>query len=417
MCEQIGKQWQQKKLFRTPEEILSGYEELNVKDRRKVYLRGRVLTSGKVSLFLYSCFDGKVERKEIIDPVSNERVKNILVPELTLALKNENEETLKLASMAANRINDNLERGILGLPERVKSKILLTEYIDGMIEKAKENGQKSRRYGLQSLRKHIERCEPSVKLSTADAKFVRKFLIYIENEATDVHYKHKTQKQLTENTRWTLCRNLKMVFTTAIREKLRTTNPFAELERGEVPHVQLDRRDYLEVEEVKRLMETPCKSDAIRRAFLFCCFVGVRYGDARKLTWKEIARDENGLYMKTEQQKTGDPLRAYISDVAASFLPPRKGDGIVFELPNNTYCNKILKIWAKDAKIKKNVTYHMSRHTSATMLLNLDTPIEVVAKQLGHKRTATTEIYAKIIGKTQSSAVSKQDELFNMVEG
>jgi site-specific recombinase XerD len=46
------------------------------------------------------------------------------------------------------------------------------------------------------------------------------------------------------------------------------------------------------------------------------------------------------------------------------------------------------------------------------MLLNLDTALEVVAKQLGHKRTATTEIYAKIVGRTQSAAISKQDDLF-----
>ncbi|MBR0031218.1 MAG: hypothetical protein IJP61_02880 [Treponema sp.] len=46
------------------------------------------------------------------------------------------------------------------------------------------------------------------------------------------------------------------------------------------------------------------------------------------------------------------------------------------------------------------------------MLLNLDVPLEVVSKQLGHKKTATTEIYAKILNKTLSAAVSKQDDLF-----
>ena len=66
----------------------------------------------------------------------------------------------------------------------------------------------------------------------------------------------------------------------------------------------------------------------------------------------------------------------------------------------------------KKAGVKKHITFHMSRHTAATMLLNLDAALEVVAKQLGHKRTATTEIYAKIVGRTQSAAISKQDDLF-----
>ena len=43
-----------KKLFKTAEELLNGYEELNLKGGRKVYLRGRALKTGNVSLYLYS---------------------------------------------------------------------------------------------------------------------------------------------------------------------------------------------------------------------------------------------------------------------------------------------------------------------------------------------------------------------------
>ena len=97
-------------------------------------------------------------------------------------------------------------------------------------------------------------------------------------------------------------------------------------------------------------------------------------------------------------------------------MPTRDKDvldgGKVFKLPNNTYCNKILKTWADDAGVTKHVTFHTSRHTTATMLLNLGASLEVVAKQLGHERTSTTEIYAKIIGRTQAIAVRKQDSLF-----
>lgn len=42
----------------------------------------------------------------------------------------------------------------------------------------------------------------------------------------------------------------------------------------------------------------------------------------------------------------------------------------------------------------------------------LDVPLEVVAKQLGHGKITTTMIYAKIMGKTQSAAVNKQNDLF-----
>ena len=84
----------------------------------------------------------------------------------------------------------------------------------------------------------------------------------------------------------------------------------------------------------------------------------------------------------------------------------------VFVLPKNEHVNVVLKQWAKDAKIKKTVSFHVSRHTAATMLLNLDVPIEVVAKQLGHGKISTTQIYAKILGKTQKAAIDKQNNLF-----
>ena len=397
------------KLFKTPEQILSGYDELSKKGGRKVYLRGRVLNTGKVSLYLYANEDGKVFRQTL---------GSSLVPELTQDIKNHNKEVLRLAMIQADTINANMEREAAGLPQRRKSKIRLAEYIEILADRAKADGRTGRWYELRSLGKHVTRCDPNILICNADAKFVRAFIHYTETDAIDTHYKNGKgkDKKLAENTRWTFCRNLKSVFKQAIREHLLSVNPFADLERKELPHIQLDRREYLTVEDVRKLIATPCKSVAIRDCFLFCCFVGLRYGDVRALTWGDVGRDDNGLFVSIIQQKTKNPLRAYISNVAEQFMPTRDKDvsdgGKVFKLPNNTYCNKILKKWADDAGVTKHVTFHASRHTAATMLLNLGTSLEVVAKQLGHERTSTTEIYAKIIGRTQAIAIQKQDSLF-----
>lgn len=397
------------KLFKTPEQILSGYEELSKKGGRKVYLRGRVLNTGKVSLYLYANEDGKVFRQTL---------GSSLVPELTQDIKNHNKEVLRLAMIQADTINANMEREAAGLPQRRKSKIRLAEYIGILADRAKTEGRTGRWYELRSLGKHVTRCDPNILISNADAKFVRTFIHYTETEAKDTHYKGGKDggKKLAENTRWTFCRNLKSVFKQAIREHLLSVNPFADLERKELPHIQLDRREYLTIEDVRKLIATPCKSVAIRDCFLFCCFVGLRYGDVKALKWGDVGRDDNGLFVSIIQQKTKNPLRAYISNAAVQFMPTRDKDasdgGKVFKLPNNTYCNKILKTWADDAGVTKHVTFHTSRHTTATMLLNLGASLEVVAKQLGHERTSTTEIYAKIIGRTQAIAVRKQDSLF-----
>ena len=83
---------------------------------------------------------------------------------------------------------------------------------------------------------------------------------------------------------------------------------------------------------------------------------------------------------------------------------------LVFEhLPGDSHINDILKIWAADAGITKSVTYHVSRHTFATMLLTLGADLYTVCKLLGHSDVKTTQIYAKIINKKKEDAISLID--------
>lgn len=50
------------------------------------------------------------------------------------------------------------------------------------------------------------------------------------------------------------------------------------------------------------------------------------------------------------------------------------------------------------AEIKKNLTFHIARHTFATMVtLTNGVPIETISKMLGHMKLNTTQIYAKVI--------------------
>ncbi|MFA9388743.1 MAG: tyrosine-type recombinase/integrase [Prolixibacteraceae bacterium] len=49
------------------------------------------------------------------------------------------------------------------------------------------------------------------------------------------------------------------------------------------------------------------------------------------------------------------------------------------------------------ARINKNLTTHIARHTFATTIaLNNGVPLEVVSKMLGHSSVKTTQIYAKV---------------------
>ena len=67
------------------------------------------------------------------------------------------------------------------------------------------------------------------------------------------------------------------------------------------------------------------------------------------------------------------------------------------------------------ANIKKNLTFHVARHTFATIALAHDVPMENVSRMLGHTNTRTTAIYAKILDSTiQRHAEELEEELMEM---
>jgi site-specific recombinase XerD len=83
----------------------------------------------------------------------------------------------------------------------------------------------------------------------------------------------------------------------------------------------------------------------------------------------------------------------------------------IFRLPPNGYANQILRRWAKSAGITKRISYHVSRHTTATLLLSLGVPLTTVQKIMGHADIKTTLRYAKVIDKNVSDAVEILDNL------
>lgn len=53
-------------------------------------------------------------------------------------------------------------------------------------------------------------------------------------------------------------------------------------------------RASLTLDEVKRLADTPCESDVLRRASFFSILTGLRHIDIKNLKWKQISQTSNG---------------------------------------------------------------------------------------------------------------------------
>jgi integrase len=170
------------------------------------------------------------------------------------------------------------------------------------------------------------------------------------------------------------------------------------------------RREYLTIEELNKLVKTPCNNDLLKRAALFSALTGLRFSDIQKMTWNELEYIEGqGYFLNFDQKKTKGVEYYPISEQAVSLLN-EKGEPTakVFEgLKYSAYHNKHLFQWLGAAGIIKDITFHNFRHTFATLQLFNGTDIYTVSKMLGHKDLKTTQIYAKIVDSAKRTASNK----------
>ena len=109
------------------------------------------------------------------------------------------------------------------------------------------------------------------------------------------------------------------------------------------------------------------------------------------------------------QQKTKEPVYVPLSENAMRWLPEQGINGrenYVFQFRDRSIIYDYLDKWAKAAGIEKHVTFHMSRHTCATLLLYFGADIYTVSKILGHTSIQTTQIYAKVADEMKRTAVN-----------
>lgn len=170
------------------------------------------------------------------------------------------------------------------------------------------------------------------------------------------------------------------------------------------------KREFLTMEELQKLVKCECEIPLLKKAFVFGCLTGLRWSDIHKLVWSEIQHSEEyGWYIRFKQKKTKGAETLPISDQARELLggESKPTDKVFDGLKYSAWHNLKLQQWVMKAGIKKNISFHCSRHTYATLQLTLGTDIFTVSKLLGHKDLKTTQVYAKIIDEKKKEASNK----------
>lgn len=196
----------------------------------------------------------------------------------------------------------------------------------------------------------------------------------------------------------------KAMLNRAVKDDILTTSPAKNIE-GFKPSDA--RRVYLTADELAKLSRTECVDEGIRNGFLFSCLTGLRLSDVQSLTWGDVTEEGGYTRITFRQKKTKWQEYLDINRQAVRLMGRRrKPTEMIFNLNHGySYINTILGEWAKRAKIHKHVTFHVARHTFATMMLANGVDIYTVSKLVGHRDIKTTQIYAKVMDKDKRRAV------------
>ena len=170
-------------------------------------------------------------------------------------------------------------------------------------------------------------------------------------------------------------------------------------------HLEPVDRGFLTDEEIQRIMqkdfEIP-RLEMVRDVFIFSCFCVLAYIDVAHLTQENIITLDNRPWIIINRQKTNVQSNIPLLEIPQMILDKYKGktkDNRLLPVLSNQKINAYLKEIADLCGIKKRLSYHLARHTFATMLLSKGVPIESVSKMLGHTNIKTTQIYARITNK------------------
>ncbi len=124
-------------------------------------------------------------------------------------------------------------------------------------------------------------------------------------------------------------------------------------------------------------------------------------------------------WIYSQREKTSVPIKMPLLSKPLHIIEKYKGHPksmnkrTLFPTISNQKLNLYLKEIADVCGIKKDLTFHIARHTFATTVtLSNGVPIETVSKLLGHAKITTTQIYAKVLERKVSEDMCKLEDKF-----
>ncbi|NQY28293.1 MAG: site-specific integrase [Flavobacteriaceae bacterium] len=372
----------------------------------KVKLRQKDISGGRKSLYLdfypaiINIKTGKPTRREFLKMYIFEKSKNPFD-------KTHNTETLKLAESIRQKRENTLNKPEIYSgyeKEQLRIKELgercFVEYFRNLTNK---------RYGSNlsnwaSTLKFLEVfTNGSIKFSDLSVSFFEDF----KEHLLTVQSNKSSKSKLSNNTASSYFNKVKATLKQAYKDEILQADLNAKISPIKEEET---RREFLTIDELNRLIKTPCNNELLKRCAIFSALTGMAFREIQNMVWGDVTFLEGeGYTVLTKRQKTQKDNYLPISEQAFSLLGECKEpiDKVFEGLKYSAYHNKHLFQWIGSAGLSKDLSFHCFRHTYATLQLFSGTDIYTVSKMLGHKDLKTTQIYAKIVDEAKRETVNK----------
>lgn len=248
----------------------------------------------------------------------------------------------------------------------------------------------------------IEKYDPRVTFRQMTPEWLRQFAAHCRN--------------FHNNAPGTIKKNMdtiRLFVKVALRKGLVQDDPF-EHYKAPIHHPAvsfLSENDFKKLVKFRKSSLLSGNEEAVLDAFLFMAFTGMHYTDTKELLIEDI-RNKTIHYRR---QKTGTPVNVPLCNPALEFVKKYSGErtnGPLFpEFPTNQSVNRLIKIVAAKAGVRKVVTAKTARHTFATLFYKKTKDIGTLSRLLGHTSVKNTMIYTHIMEDDLVNGIAVFDDM------
>lgn len=189
------------------------------------------------------------------------------------------------------------------------------------------------------------------------------------------------------------------------------------LDTYKMPPVSKKEISYLTAKEIRQIDDVLILAPAleqVRDIFIFSCWTGCAYADLKALQPSHLFETTEGIWaIKKPREKTAElavvPLAPRAIEIMQKYKSHCDRTGNLLPVLSNAKSNAYLKALASLVGISRvNLTMHVARKSFATMLLNENVPLDIVASAVGHSNSKTTaKFYAQMQEETVVRTVNE----------